>query len=303
MKRESFFHVKAAPSRARRRAFTLIELLVVIAIIAILIAFLVPAVQKVREASDRLTCQNNLKQIGLAVHSYVSAFNVVPAEGNGPAADGGPGEAASVFFQLLPYLEQDAVFKSVGGPGQDQILAVFLCPSDSTSNGTPPAGAGTGSLALGSYNYNLAVNGNLNGGVFPPANDPPIRMRLEQAMPDGASFTILAGEHVQWCGGLGLGGGTGPGGTNPWGTSANKRVMGSTSIGVHLTVAVGISTNACSPPPSPPAGVAWFSTGHPSTLNFLMGDGSVQSCAADVDVTNVLVPALTAGAGDIFNGF
>jgi prepilin-type N-terminal cleavage/methylation domain-containing protein/prepilin-type processing-associated H-X9-DG protein len=286
-----------------RRAFTLIELLVVIAIIAILIAFLVPAVQKVRETSSRLSCQNNLKQIGMAVHNYVSTFGVVPAEGNAPDANGGPGDTASVFFNLLPYLEQDAVYNSAGGPGQNQIVVVFLCPSDSTGNGTPPDGAGTGALALGSYNYNLSVPGDPDGGVFPAATTPPSRVRLEQAMADGASSTIMVGEHVQWCGGLGGGGGTGPGGTNPWGTIANKRVFGGTALGARKTLAVGVNASLCVPPPGPPAGVAWFSTGHPSSLNFLMGDGSVQSCAESVDVTNVLVPALTAGAGDVFNGF
>ncbi len=194
-----------------RRGFTLIELLVVIAIIAILLALLLPAVQNVREASARLTCQNNLKQIGLAFHSYVAAYQVVPAEGNGPTDNGGPGDVASVFYQLLPYLEQEAVYQCVSGPGQNLVLGGFLCPSDNTGSGVPPDGAGTGALALGSYNYNIALPGNPSGGVFPPANAVANRLRLDQAMPDGASSTILAGEHVQWCGGLGSGGGGGGG--------------------------------------------------------------------------------------------
>jgi prepilin-type N-terminal cleavage/methylation domain-containing protein/prepilin-type processing-associated H-X9-DG protein len=133
--------------RPRRLAFTLIELLVVIAIIAILIGLLLPAVQKVREAAARATCQNNLKQIGLACHNYHDTHNGMPPAWlyEPPAPPTRPtGVAVGWGLVLLPYLEQDPLYRQYdqnvvmfNNPNAPLILTqlkVYQCPSTPNPN-------------------------------------------------------------------------------------------------------------------------------------------------------------------------
>ena len=128
---------------SKSKAFTLIELLVVIAIIAILIGLLLPAVQKVREASSKAQCSNNLKQLGLAMHSYHDVFRIFPR--NYTRVGTNAWEALSVNFLLLPYLEQNGLFQKFLLPADPAVgdsaawandwtlantkLKVFICPS------------------------------------------------------------------------------------------------------------------------------------------------------------------------------
>ncbi len=173
-------------SQRSRIGFTLIELLVVIAIIATLMAMLLPAVQKVREAANRSRCQNNMKQLGIALHTYASADDRLPPSGIGYAWASGVSATTTLpagygsyrnfngLVLLLPFLDQEGLYSrfnlnasfcdftngtgavmatptAEAGNGQyaTQVIPVFTCPSDS---GTPTYGpAGGGGPTTGHY--------------------------------------------------------------------------------------------------------------------------------------------------------
>ena len=136
------------PCRRRRSpGFTLIELLVVIAIIAVLIAFLLPAVQQAREAARRTQCKNNLMQIGLALHNYMGAHGVLPPGTQNPTGpiqskeDGG--YHMGWCTQILPYIDESNAYKLIdfnvsvydraNAPVRNHRISTFLCPSDNSN--------------------------------------------------------------------------------------------------------------------------------------------------------------------------
>ena len=169
---------------ARRNGFTLVELLVVIAIIGVLVGLLLPAVQAAREAARRMSCSNNFKQIGLALHNYHSAYNKFPMAGGG-TIEGGPANGPSTKYWynssivanqmqlsalvgLLPFIEQQALWDQISNPLQLSATVTFpaMGPTPDTADGdlyTPylteiktfrcPSDPGFGLPADGRTNY------------------------------------------------------------------------------------------------------------------------------------------------------
>jgi prepilin-type N-terminal cleavage/methylation domain-containing protein/prepilin-type processing-associated H-X9-DG protein len=205
--------------RSHRFGFTLIELLVVIAIIAILIGLLLPAVQKVREAAARMKCQNNLKQIALALHNYHDSYQYMPFGFTEASLD----RRRENWFQLsLPYMEQGNLFNiymadtsgrnSTGdqwvhqltGTQNKTVVPAFVCPSDPNAPGFGGNGRSTdfqanyavcmGGVAWTGVVPSQIVNGTAatdTGGIF--FRDSKVTM---VGITDGTSNTLFASEGV-----------------------------------------------------------------------------------------------------------
>ncbi len=274
-----------ATGRGFVRGFTLIELLVVVAIIAILIGMLLPAVQQAREAARRTQCKNNLMQIGLALHTYEMAHEVLPpgcVNPTGPIRNLEEGYHMSWITQILPMLEQSPLFSQINydvsayaltnGAFRGASIPTLYCPSDWRR----VAGAGTAKIALNNY-----------AGCF-GGDDVPIDVKNNGAMylnssvgfrqiRDGASNTILAGEKciVEDVDELG------------W-MSGTMSTLRNTGVPINKGWDVGGADPGASrtrkplPPPSDTA-TSGFSSYHVGGSQFVLADGSVTFLSENID--------------------
>jgi prepilin-type N-terminal cleavage/methylation domain-containing protein/prepilin-type processing-associated H-X9-DG protein len=292
-----------------RRAFTLLELLVVIAIIAVLVGLLLPAVQKVREAANRMKCSNNLKQLGLAFHHFADAHDgrFPPVKVLGPAPQFsvfGPTKHGGGVF-LLPYIEQEPLYKqyrwdlNAGDPGNQPVASthvkVFQCPSAEPDRvhtfGVFMTYGGKG--ACGDYAPTECV-----GSVLPCPGSGKGVLELNVLTPitavtDGTANTILltedAGRPKVW-----LAGSAGP----------DQTLLGCGWTGFNNPLTIQGSTidgrthpGSCAVNCSNDGQVYSF---HPGGTNAVFGDGSVHFLRADINI-RILGALVTRAGGEVIS--
>jgi prepilin-type N-terminal cleavage/methylation domain-containing protein/prepilin-type processing-associated H-X9-DG protein len=265
-----------------RPAFTLVELLVVIAIIGVLIGLLLPAVQKVRAAAMRMKCANNLKQMGLALHNYLSAEECFPPAFQATGNNAGWGWST----YILPYLEQGNLYNAMApttnpfgqgtNPGTPDAntqtsLSLFRCPAD-----TGPA-INSQKFNFATSNYRAVVGTNYPGDPYVPLTDyggimyQNSRTRVSDIL-DGTSNTLFVGECLL------LDDGTKNGAIWPGMAGSANGTEYVSSVMWWLDVAP-YNING--------TGAQAFSSNHPGGAYFLFADGSVRFFPDSADITTL----------------
>jgi prepilin-type N-terminal cleavage/methylation domain-containing protein/prepilin-type processing-associated H-X9-DG protein len=282
--------------RSRRAGFTLIELLVVIAIIAVLIGLLVPAVQKVRQAAARAYCLNNLKQVGLAIHSLYEVRKMLPPTSAPcadpsmpncftPPSDRWGAHVYSGFAFLLPYIEQSAIYAALtptiyGGGQYMTTIPLLVCPMDPSEmhNMDTTTNENANLWASSSYALNNYVFGNPPLGVTYASNTFPMIV-------DGLTNTIFLAEVYATCGNGGV-----LNGSSEWGSlwaDANPVWRPAYNLGTGKT-GTTVTTYPSSPlPQDAPNYVSncnplTVQSNHGGGLNVAMGDGSARFVSVGV---------------------